>query len=257
MKKWILWLGILAILLTLSPAVLAASAESVVDDADILTDAQEQKLSRMARQLRDAYDMEVVIHTVWSLGGKSAQAYADDYYDNNGYGAGDDDSGVIFVLSMEYRDWAISTCGKCIPALSDRKLDSLLDSMSYELSRDDYYDAFVIYLEELEAYFAEYAESMAPPDAGDYIKIALIALAIGAVAGVVGLMILRSGMNTAKAQSGAQNYVENNSFALPVNRDTFIYTRTSRVRIQTSSGGRSSTHRSSSGRSHGGRSGKF
>ncbi len=256
MKRVLTVITALFFLICLSPAVYAAT-ESVVDDADLLSDGQEANLSQLAQKLRDAYDMDVVIHTVWSLGGKSPEGYADDYYDDNGYGVGADYSGVIFVLSMEYRDWAVSTCGEAIDALSDRDLDELLYSMSQNLSDGEYYEAFLTYLDGLEDCLQDYQESLAPPDAGDYFKILIVSLLVGAGIGAVGLMVLRSTMNTAVAQSNAQSYFVNNSFILPVNQNTFLYSRTSKTSLPESNGGGSSTHRGSSGRSHGGRSGKF
>ncbi len=257
MKRLIACVTLLILLLQIAPAALA-SPPNVVDDADLLTAEQESGLSQLAAQLRDTYEMYVVIHTVWSLGGKTAEAYADDFFDYNGYGVGSEYSGVILVLSMEYRDWAISTYGNAIHALSDRKLDDLFDSMSYDLSEGDYYEAFLTYLYGLEDCFQDYMESHASPGQKDYLSVVLISLAVGAGVGLIGLLMLRSGMQTAVSQTGAQSYLVNNSFVLPVNQNTFLYSRTSRMRLpESNGGGGSSTHRGSSGRSHGGRSGKF
>ena len=54
---------------------------------------------------------DVIVVTVASLDGKTAESYADDYFDFNGYGLGQDRDGILLLLSMEDRDWAISTHG--------------------------------------------------------------------------------------------------------------------------------------------------
>ncbi len=258
MKRILALLALALLLLTLSPAVLA-SEEQVIDQADIFSAKEEAKLSEMVQILIDEYQMDIVLLTVESLEGKSSQDYADDYYDYNGYGIGDDYSGLILVFSTGDRDYALSTCGSCIQAIDDNDVDDLLDGMYPYMVRGDYYRAFVGFLEDLEPVFQAYQKSIAPPGVGDYMMVGVISLAIGAVAGFIGLMMLRSGMNTVKPVVGAQSYLANNSFMLPVNQNTFLYTRTSRMRIQqsSSSGGGSSTHRSSSGRSHGGGSRRF
>ncbi|MGM9602889.1 MAG: TPM domain-containing protein [Faecousia sp.] len=260
MKRLISIFAGLLILLFLSPAVLA-NADKVVDEADLLTTQQEEDLAVYAESIINEYDMDVVIVIVSSLEGKTAQAYADDYFDYNGYGIGDDYSGVLFLLAIEDRAYAISTSGEAIDALSDRDIDELLDCVYDDFRRGSYYLGLRTYLDNLESEFYDYAQSKdSKSGKPNYASVAVISLAVGAGAGGIGLATMRSGMKTAKPQVGAQSYLAKNSFTLPVNHDTFLYSRTSRTRIQNNSsggGGRGSTHTSSSGRSHGGGSRKF
>ena len=262
MKRLLVFFSVCLIILMLSPAVLAAS-DAIVDEADLLTQEQEDDLAGLALSIRNTYNMDVVVVVVSSLDGKTSQEYADDYYDYNGYGIGDDYSGVLFLLAINDRDYAISTCGEAIDALSDDDIDYLLDCVFDDFRNGDYYLGLRTYLDNLENEFYNYANSkdeVVKSKDPNYGKIGVFSLAIGAGAGGIGLATMRSGMNTAKPQVGAQSYLANNSFTLPVNRDTFLYSRTSRTRIQSQSsrgGGRGSTHVGSSGRTHGGGSRKF
>ncbi len=255
MKRFLILLSVLAFLLALSPAVLA-SDENIVDNAGLLTQAEKAELSQNAQALSKKYNIDIIIVTVDSLDGQSADDYAEEYYDNHNYGLGENRSGILLLLSMEYQDWCIFVNGDAHYAISYEQKGELFDSISWELSKNLYYDAFDAYLDNLGPYFQAYQESLAPPSAGDYAILVLISLAIGTVAGGIGLLILRSGMNTAKAQVGAQSYVVNNSFMLPVNQNTYLYSRTSRTRIQQSSGV-SGGSRSGGGGSRSSRSGKF
>ena len=116
-------ISIILCLMLLSVLVLNVSAESnlpmVTDSAGLLSGEERIELEEKAQDLRAEYDMDVVILTVDSLGGKSAQDYADDYYDDNGYGYGENYSGILFLLAMEEREWYISTCGDAIYAVTD------------------------------------------------------------------------------------------------------------------------------------------
>lgn len=258
MKRILVIVLLILVLVTFSPTVFAGS-NTVVDEADLLTQQQEEDLAVFAQTIIDTYEMDVAIVVVPSLEGKTSQEYADDYYDYNGYGIGDDYSGVLFLLALEDRDYAISTHGKAIDALSNQDIDELLDCVFDDFRAGNYFLGLQAYLENLESEFHHYQQSLDPKET-NYGKVGAISLAIGAGAGGVGLATMRSGMNTAKPQVGAKSYLANNSFALPVNRNTFLYTRTSRTRIQTTSsrgGGRGSTHVGSSGRTHGGGSRKF
>lgn len=257
MKRFVIVFAVFLLLLSLSPAVLA-NGQTVVDEANLLTPQQEEDLAVYAESIINEYGMDVAIVVVSSLDGKSAQAYADDYFDYNGYGIGDDDSGVLFLLAIDDREYAISTYGKAIDALSDRDIDELLDCVYNEFVSGNYYLGLRTYLDNLENEFYDYAQS-GKPGKPNYASIGIISLAVGAGAGGIGLAAMRSGMKTAKPQVGARSYLTENSFTLPVNQDTFLYTRTSRTPIPSSSsgGGRGSTHTSSSGRSHGGGSRRF
>ena len=61
-----------------------ATTPKIVDNADLLTDSEEADLEAKAQALADRYEMDVVILTVAGTNGQYIEAYADDYYDNNG-----------------------------------------------------------------------------------------------------------------------------------------------------------------------------
>lgn len=290
MKRLITAFLLLTLLLTLIPTAIAAQPPKIVDSAGLLSQSEVADLESKAESLADTYEMDVVIVTVNSLGGKSAEAYADDYFDYNGYGIGEDCSGILLLLAMDTREWAMSTCGETIYAVTDYGIQSIFSQIATSLSRDLYYDAFAKYLTELDIYFQAY-QAKDPIDgiigdydgpgsyypgtsddvvhydepltAGDYVIRFLVALLIGAAAGGIGLLIMRGQMNTARAQSGAQNYMTPGSYQLYRHQDLFLYSRTSRMRKPDpnsgggGSRGGSSIHRSSSGRSHGGGHGRF
>jgi len=287
MKKSFLLLLCLTFLLSFAQPAFATEPK-VVDYADILTDSEEVLLEAKAQALVTEYDMDVVILTIDSLNGRISSDYADDYFDYNGYGIGPDYSGVLLLLSMEEREWAISTCGDTIYALTDYGIQQLFSGIAGYLSENRYYEAFDTYLSDLPYYFKAYHSgkpidgyrdpyegpgSYEPvpgddivyypepeKDFGDYLMMFLLSLVIGAVAGGITLLVLRGQMNTAVAQSGAQNYLTPGSYDLKRHQDIFLYSNVSRQRKpdnNSSGGGGSSVHRSSSGRSHGGGRGGF
>lgn len=271
----------------------SAASPKVIDNAGLLTDSQRQKLEQKAQQIADEYDMDVVIVTVWSLNGKTAEAYADDYFDYNGYGIGRDFSGTLFLLSMEYRDWAISTSGDSIYALTDYGIELLFESCKDYLSDDNYYRAFDVYLDQLDGFYRAYEDGnpidgyhdsdvddyiiydpndsagvvhyKEKPTTGDIIRMVVISLVIGLVIGGIVLYSLRKSMNTFTPQPNASSYIPSGGFRFTEKKDSHLYSNVSKIRRDSDSsggsgrsfGGGSSIHRSSSGRSHGGRSGKF
>lgn len=247
MKKII---SLILILLLVSVPVLASSAPSIVDDAQLLSASEAATLAGVADQITANYHIDVVIVTVNSLGNKTASGFADDYYDYNGYS----EDGILLLLSMEDRDWAISTAGRAIRIFSDRDIDNIFARISNDLGNDDYYSAFSRYLKEIQDHLYAY-ENGEPVTTKDILVKILIALLIGAAAGGITIGVMRSKMNTSRRQTDATVYMVEESYNLYRSGDLYLYSTTSKTRKQTNNG--SSTHRGSSGSSHGGRSGKF
>lgn len=280
MKRKLLCL-ILSALMLLS-VTLAVSAEEtlwrVVDNADLLSNVEESAHEETIRLLRERYNMDVVLLTVDSLEGMRPQDYADNYYDENGYGLGEDRSGLLLLISMEERDWYISTCGNAIYALTDYGIQRLGEELvsGFGIS----YDAgFRMFLNALPEYFEAY-ESGQPIDgyadySGDYYHgdqedvvyyeeeftpSVGLSFVLGLIVAGISLMIMRRGMNTKRSKRTASDYMQENSFRMRQQLDLFLYSKLNKERRQqqsSSSGGGSSVHRSSGGRNHGGGGGKF
>lgn len=284
--------SLLLCLFLIGPLVQLASASSalpmIIDDASLLSDEEQTDLEDKAQSLRATYKMDVVILTVDTLNGKSAQNYADDYYDENGYGYGNDYSGLLFLLAMEEREWYISTCGEAVYAFTDYGLDQLGDLVVSYLSSGDYYNGFTAYLDALSGYFEKYsagypldgycdsyynADSYDPRSREEIVYYepahqinVILSVVIGVISATVAILIMRGSMNTRRRQYSAESYLKNGSFNLHTHQDMFLYSHVSKVRRQENNGGShgnrhggggSHVHRSSSGRSHGGRGGKF
>lgn len=269
MRKTVRFLLCLVLCFSLSQQVCAAELPLVIDGAGLLTETEESSLETAARTLAELYQMDIVILTVDTLSGSPAYRYADDYYDQNGYA----NDGILFLLSMQEREWYISTCGKAISALSGHEMDLLSEEIIPYLSGGMYYDAFSQYLASLPGYMnmdpgnhpePEYPEYQTQNDFGEQRTAPnlFISLLIGVAAAAVVVLVMWASMNTKRRQRSAGDYLKPGTFHLRTHRDVFLYSNISKTRRQENnshSGGHhgSSVHRSTGGRSHGGRGGKF
>lgn len=276
-KRFFVW--VLALLFLLAVPVGAAEGNPlIVDNADLFSNEEAAFLDTQAQALRDTYNMDVLILTTNTLSGKSPQDYADDYYDTMGYGQGSNASGMLLLISMEDRDWYLSTCGDAIYALTDygiSQLGNVLVSglqIGYATGVEAFLEALPEYLDAYEAgtpidgydsqndsfYHGDredvvYYEKPASPN---FVLSAILGLVVAAI--VVGIMAMT--MNTKRRQHGASSYMTAGSLHLRRNQDMFLYsnvTKTRKPEPQNHSGGGSSVHHSSGGRSHGGGGGKF
>lgn len=75
----------------------------LADNAGLLTDSEQSQLLNKLDEISDRQQVDVVVVTTDSLKGKTPEAYADDFYDDNGYGYGADCDGVLLLVSIQKR----------------------------------------------------------------------------------------------------------------------------------------------------------
>lgn len=243
----------------------AAGKKSVIDDAELIKASDEKELDKKIKNIqKDKFD--VVILTVKSLDGKSAQDYADDYYDNNDYGLDNEKSGVLFLVSKGDRKYHISTKGAGIKAFTDYGIGRIKEEIKPYLSDGDYFDACDEFLNITKDFVKAYKDGT-PYDTDnpyneeiDYVIFEVIALVIAFVIALISVGIMRLRMNTAKPKGTAMEYIKKGSFKLTSEKDIFMYstvTKTAKPKDNDNSAGGSTTHVSSSGSEHGGGGGSF
>lgn len=231
----------------------------VVDEADLLTDTEESELESKIVSFVKTYEADIVIVTENSIGNKTATEFADDYFDYNGYGQGSSDDGILFLISMENRDWAISTKGYSIQVFTDSRQETMVDEMISDLSGGNYYDAFNTFINNCDYYYdVEYSS----PGGQNYTPFNIvtigICLLIGFLLALIPLIGMFAQLKPVHSATGAVNYEKDGSRQMTVTRDRFIRHHITKVPIpKNDDHGGSSTHTSSSGSSHGGSSGHF
>ena len=233
------------------------------DDAALLSsDEYNEVLSRLD-ELSERQSFDVVIHTTEDMDGySSVVAYADDYYDYNGYGYGEDRDGIILVVAMNTRDLYISTCGFGITAFTDYGIDTLLDDVKGYFSDGDYYGGFCSFISEADEYITA-AKNGSPYDIndGDYygsersgffnFTWLMASLIMGLVCALIIVGTMKAQLKTVRPALAAGSYVRKDSIKVKSERDIYLYRNVSRTEIvRESSSGGSSTHVSSSGTTH-------
>lgn len=238
----------------------------LVDNADLLNDDEETTLLAKLDEISERQQADIVVVTVDTLDGKTPMDYADDFYDYNGYGFGDTNDGVLLLVSMEDRDWWMSTSGYGITAITDAGIEYISDKFLSDLSDGNYAEAFSTYAQLCDEFFTQ-AKTGQPYDVGHMPKEPFnivwnlfVALIVGFVIALIATNIMKGKLKTVRFQYAAGNYVKENSMNITDSRDMFLYTHVDRIakpKETSSSSGGSSTHTSSSGATHGGGGGKF
>ena len=244
------------ILLCFSLSIFASAQENdrtlglVEDYADLMTDEEEALLTEKFEAFCDEYEMEIAVVTINYLAGKTAREYADDFYDNNGYGYGENDDGLLalYVDGAEgEREIYITTHGKAINEITDADIDYITDIMIMYLSDGDYAWAFEAFVDE----------------ATDVVKVSVsliwipLSLGIGMLVVFFVLKTMASANKSVVRKVDAKDYVRSGSMVVTGSYDNFLFNNVTRVARPKNTSSGSSTHTSSSGRTHGGGGKKF
>lgn len=252
----------LVLLLLLISLVLPVYADfqnpSIVDDAEYLMQSELSYLSKELDNVRKKYDFEVAIYTESNMTSDTAEESADDIYDYQGYGAGENDDGILLYICSDTREYHFTTHGKGLEYFNSNGLKYLESKVVPYLSEDDYYEAFEIFIETTDE-LLQMAKDGKPYDKKQYSTKYLIGVIIAAL--LIPLLVAYLMMNkklkkmkTAEENDYAANYIKPGSLKINASRDLFLYSRITKTEKAKSSSG---THTSSSGRTHGGSGGSF
>ena len=261
--------------------------EKIYDYADLLTEEEENTIYEECERLIDCYGYDVFVVTidennVPETSGDRSLTFLEDFGDENGFGSGEEQNYVAFLIDMDERQYSLDIKGDtCFLIYSDEVQNDILDDIYYDMKNGDYYSAVWTFLDDVdergtrqvsgfvgtaEEYAAYQKEQMVKDFIWSLVSGLFFSLLIGAVVGGIVVLTKRSKSKTVHIAGNASGYVEEGSYRLTENRDQFIRRyQTTRV-IQTSSGGGGShsggshhttTHRSSGGSHHSGGSRRF
>jgi len=239
------------------------SLPRLVDEAGLLSVVEEQELDAKLLALAKEYEIDVAVVIVYSTGGKTDEEYADDYFDEHGYGAGEMGDGLLLLLDMGGRYMHISTFREANNYFTSDVIDDSLDEITPYMQSNDLYRAISAFITYTGRVFREgpsrhdtYTED------GSVSHLSGILASTGGLGALVGLITaesMRKGMHTARPTYDPYRYTKNTGLSLEDSRDVYLYSTTTSRRIPRDEdreggrgGGGGGFHTSSSGREHGG-----
>lgn len=271
MKKKIVCLVLVLIAVLLPSGIIMAEAAHdarLVDEAGLLSEDERETILDKLDSVSGKLKFEIVIVTVNSTGGSTPKDFADDYYDYHNYGYNEDGDGILLLISMEDRDYYISTVGYGITAFTDAGIEYISDRFQTDLSDGNYAGAFDTFVDDCEK-FVTHARKDKPYDVENMPKVYNAPLIIGGsvlvgfVISIIVVCCFAGQLKSVRARKAAAEYIVSGSMKVVDSRDIYLYSHVTKhakpkqTSSSSSGGGGSSTHRSSSGRSHGGGGGKF
>ena len=236
----------------------------IIDDENVLSNEEKDDLYNLIYEYIDHTNYDMVLY----LANKGDEYYkyntitdlADDTFDYNGYGIGDNREGIIICFDIYYRDYTITTSGPlCIGTYSNSALDSVYNRVTPCFKEDDFYNGLKTFIEQATytydnySYYHDYQEEPTKQDR-------LINTAIFSIIGSLLITLVYFLVNNFKLKSKhkkltAEQYIKDANINIFNSGDIYLYKSVSRTKIQKSnntSGSSSSTHISHSGSIHGG-----
>ena len=259
MKKLLSCVLLTLLLLTLFLPVYASFENpSIVDEAGYLMQSELDSLSKELDKVREKYNFEVAIYTESDMTSSTAEESADDIYDYQGYGAGENDDGIMLYICSDTREYHFTTHGKGLKYFNANGLAYLESKIVPHLSENDYYEAFEKYIETTDE-LLQMAKDGKPYNEKQYSMKYLFGVIIVCLIAplLIAFWMMKrklKKMKTAVENDYAANYIKPGSMRIDTSRDLFLYSRITKTERPKSSSG---THTSSSGRTHGGRGGSF
>ena len=260
--RFLLFLAAIFVLFLNFIPVAAAASYRLDDQAGLLTEEEQSFFAAELDRISEGYACDIVILTLGEdVTLFNPTVYADTYFEEQNLGLGADQSGMLFMLSMAERDWAIATHGEAIEIFNDYAQEELMNEILPALGDNNMSAAFADLLSYSEM-ILENAEkgTYAEPSRPFYFY--LIPPALGLLLTAIIMRSLKSPLTSVGFHAAASSYLLDDSLAIATANDFFLSSSIARTIIPTSSdsgggSGRSTTHTSSSGRTFGGSSGKF
>lgn len=258
--------------------VIALADEQVIDRADLFNSAEVDSMELIISRIEQEHQVDMVVLTAndvpydYSESMWKVRDYADNFYDNGGYGMGEDDSGMLILLDMNNRVMWLSTGGVMIEYINDAREEEILDEAYGHLARGSYGNALTAALSKVEKLMDKgraegtflYDEATGKRLGGIYNALTTAEMLLAAVAGVAVAAVVFLSVNGSynlKGSTYSYDRSANASVKLIQDDETFVRQFVNRAPRNTGShgphggGGRSGgsgVHRSSGGVRHGG-----
>ena len=262
----------------------ALADEQVIDNANLFSTSEVSRMNEIIARVEKEHQVDLVVLSTYAVPDDYSESmwrvrdYADDFYDNGGYGMGEDFSGMLILLDMNNRVMWLSTGGVMIDYITDSREEDILDAAYTYLSSGRYGEAMIAALNRTETYMNKgrtegafrYDEVTGKRLSGVYNALTSGETLLAAIAGgAVALVIWLSVHGSYNLHGSTYSYDRSANTSVTLTRDDETFVRQFSRRTPRNTGGHggpggpgghgggrpsggSGVHRSSGGRSHGG-----
>lgn len=224
MKKLLLILTLLAALL-LSAATALAATPSLVDKAHLLTASERMQVQAQLQAVEQKYGIRCAVVTMGSIGNTKPGIYANQLIDkvfNDG-----PNGNIVFLQVTDQRQWYISTDKKLKEVVVGIPGTEYISKAAVPyLKKGDESGAYKTYakrVDDLMAYYNKHGKGWQPEKEFPWLAMVGALIAGMAVASAYKKSLIAA-MSNVRREVSADAYLEEGSFALENEHDTYLYT---------------------------------
>ncbi len=231
----------------------------VTDALGLLTEDQVAQLTARAKEISDAWGVDVAVHLDNYVKGLDSRDYSDQYYYHSGLGFGDEYEGILLTALQVYGTGYICNMtaeGAGAMHLTEVNRERLIEQCEDSCRDGEVYKGVRRWLDQVDGM---YRKGRVPRTAGSWTFTAVIESIVGAFAGLIVWIKARLGMHTPETKTNADAYLVPGSLQVERLYDNYLGTTSVRrydpVQRSSSGGGGSSYsggYSGSSGSSHSG-----
>lgn len=244
MKQLHSLLAALLLLVVLALPVSAAEPQLgyVTDAAGLLTPDEQAELEQYAQDLSQTYRCGLYLVTVDDytqyVRNADITEAAKTIYREYSLGLGEDRSGILLLLSMAERDYALISYGYGNTVFTDYGKDRLAENFLDNFRNDDWFGGFSDYLKTGETLLQaakqeQAAETHRPPTLLP--ESILLSVVPGCLLALLVSLLVKRSMKSVAAETEADAYFNRNSLHFTKREDRFLYITETRVKIQSDS----------------------
>ena len=224
MKKLLIIFTLVAALL-LSAATALAATPSLVDKAHLLTTSERAQVQTQLQAVEQKYDIRCAVVTMGSIGNTKPGIYANQLIDkffNDG-----PNGNIVFLQVTDQRQWYISTDKKLKEVVVGIPGTEYISKAAVPyLKKGDEAGAYKTYakrVDDLMAYYNKHGKGWQPEKEFPWLAV-VGALIAGVVVASAYKKSLIAAMSNVRREVSADAYLDEGSFALENEHDTYLYT---------------------------------
>ena len=146
-------------LMILIPINVSAQNNRIVDNANKLSENEEYILTSKLDALSDEYDIDIVVYlSIDNSYGDDIVSEGCEFFDNNGYGYGEDHRGLLLIVNYEESMFDVITTGNDVREKYDNYIEDCYDAIQDSLGTNPY-EAIEIFASWIDTRFMKESDS--------------------------------------------------------------------------------------------------
>lgn len=227
--------------LVLSTSLYAASSSLVIDECGTIDTDQKASLQVLANQIEEEFEVAAYVVLVNDPDMINVEDYAEAYYTHNGFGWGEEKTGIMLLLNFYERDYDICCYGSLAHKIfTDNTKSKIAKDFIPFFRNNEWYDGCAQFLISTRTILSNYTKRNAPKtenrtsqtgfasyvDIEILVNALLIGFGLSLIIALISCLVMKSKMKSVKQAKRADKYIVSNTIKITLRNDMFTHNTT-------------------------------